>query len=264
MAPDTPPSPRTRVLAAIAADAAAPGVLSAAAALGALFGARVEAVHAGENDAALEEAARAAGTTLRALEGPPVEALAHAAGEEDVALVVLGARGRLEGKRPAGSTALRLITELRKPVAVVPPEPARRRAMESVMVPLDGTRESATALNEIVALASGAALQVVVAHVQEARTLPAFSDHLHHEAQTWAQEFIARNCPGAAGAKLELRVGDPHEHLLDLLRSTRCDLVALGWSQELSAGRAAVVRTMLAESPVPVLLAPLRPGGPAA
>ena len=36
----------------------------------------------------------------------------------------------------------------------------------------------------------------------------------------------------------------------------RAHLVALGWSQELAGGRAAVVRRMLAESPVPVLLAP--------
>ena len=36
----------------------------------------------------------------------------------------------------------------------------------------------------------------------------------------------------------------------------RCDLVALGWSQDLANAHAAVTRKMLAESPVPVLLTP--------
>jgi hypothetical protein len=51
-------------------------------------------------------------------------------------------------------------------------------------------------------------------------------------------------------------VGEPREHLLDILRASRCKLVALGWSQNLTGGHAAVVRQMLAESPVPVLLMP--------
>ena len=45
--------------------------------------------------------------------------------------------------------------------------------------------------------------------------------------------------------------------ILDILRRSHCDLVALGWSQDLARGRAAVVRRMLAESPVPVLLTPV-------
>lgn len=201
-------------------------------------------------------AAQEAGVTLRTVAGGAVEVLARAAAAEDVAALVIGARGTRAGKRPAGSTALALVTALEKPVAVVPPDAAVERPIESVLVPLDGTAPSAAALQEIVELASNAELQIVVAHVQQERSLPAFSDHLPHEVRAWSEEFIARHCPFAADAALELRVGEPHEHVLDILRRSRCDLVALGWSQDLARGRAAVVRRMLAESPVPVLLTP--------
>jgi nucleotide-binding universal stress UspA family protein len=97
-----------------------------------------------------------------------------------------------------------------------------------------GSLASAAALSEIVELAHNAALRIVVAHVQSAKSLPAFSDHLPHELRAWSEEFIARYCPGAADAALELRVGEPHEQVLDVLRESGCDLVALGWSQDLT------------------------------
>jgi nucleotide-binding universal stress UspA family protein len=125
-----------------------------------------------------------------------------------------------------------------------------------VLVALDGTGASTAALQEIMELASAAELEIVVAHVYEQRSLPAFSDQLPHEVRAWREEFIARHCPAVVDASLELRVGEPREHLLDILRASRCKLVALGWSQNLTGGHAAVVRQMLAESPVPVLLMP--------
>ena len=231
-------------------------MLSSASAIASLFSASVEALHVGEERAAVAAAAQEAGVTLRTVAGGTVEVLARAAAAEDVAAVVIGARGTSAGKRPAGSTAVALVTSLEKPVAVVPPDAAVERPIESVLVPLDGTAPSAAALQEIVELAANAELQIVVAHVQQERSLPAFSDHLPHEVRAWSEEFIARYCPFATDAALELRVGEPHEHLLDILRRSRCDLVALGWSQDLARGRAAVVRRMLAESPVPVLLTP--------
>jgi nucleotide-binding universal stress UspA family protein len=245
-----------RVIAAITDDSAATAVLSTSSAIASLFSATVEALHVGEERAAVAAAAQEAGVTLRTVAGRAVEVLARAAAAEDVAAVVIGARGTPAGARPAGSTAVALVTSLDKPVAVVPPDAAVERPIESVLVPLDGTAPSAAALQEIVELASNVELQIVVAHVQQERSLPAFSDHLSHEVRAWSEEFIARYCPSATDAALELRVGQPDEHVLDILRQSRCDLVALGWSQDLAGGRAAVVRRMLAESPVPVLLTP--------
>ena len=246
-----------KVVAAITDDAAASIVLSVADAIANLYSATVEAVHVGEEQARLTAAAQGAGVPLRTLVGQPVKALAHAAAAEDVVVVVIGPPGTAAGKRPAGSTALALVTSLEKPIAVVPPNAPMARPIESVLVPLDGTAPSTVALQEIAALASNAELQIVVAHVNQERSLPAFSDHLSHEVRAWSEEFIARYCPSATEVTLELRVGEPHEHVLDILRQSRCDLVALGWSQDFAPGHAAVVRRMLAESPVPVLLMPV-------
>jgi nucleotide-binding universal stress UspA family protein len=251
----------TRVIAAITSDSAAEVVLSTATAVGRLVGARVEALHVGGPQITLSTAAQRAGVPLRNVPGQTAEALARAVASEDVVALIIGARGAAIGKRPAGSTALGVITLGQRPVVVVPPDaPIMNRAIESVLVPLDGTPASAAALSEIVELAHNAALRIVVAHVQSAKSLPAFSDHLPHEVRAWSEEFIARYCPGAADAALELRVGEPQEQVLDVLRESGCDLVALAWSQDLTRGRAAVVRQLLSESPVPVFLTPAGDG----
>jgi nucleotide-binding universal stress UspA family protein len=127
-----------------------------------------------------------------------------------------------------------------------------------VLVPLDGTTASAAALRETVELARDAQAEITVAHVQARDSIPPFDDHPPHSLEAWSDAFIARHLPSATDATLELRVqdGKPEEHVLDILRRSRCELIALGWSQDLTARRAQVVRRMLAESPVPVLLTP--------
>ena len=247
----------SRVIAAVTGDSAAEVVLSTATAVGRLFGAQVEALHVGAERVALSTAARKAGVNVNYASGEAVATLAAAASIEDVTAVVVGARGAHSGKRPAGSTAIGLITLQPRPVVVVPPDAPLRREIASVLVPLDGTATSAAALAEIVELAHSAALRIVIAHVHPPQALPAFSDHLPHEVRAWSEEFIARYCPSARDASLELRVGEPHEHVLDILRESGCDLVALGWRQELARGHAPVVRRILAETPVPVLLTPV-------
>lgn len=247
----------TKIIAAITSDTASAGVLATANAIANLYTATVEAVHVGRDDATVAEAARIGGVALRTEAGTPVEALARATEADDVVAIVLGARGAATGKRPAGTTALRLITRLEKPAVVVPPDGgATARPIARILVPLDGTAGSALALEEIIQVASGAAVEIVVAHVHTSGALPAFSDHLAHEVRAWSEEFIARNCPAAAEATLEQRVGEPTQQILDILRRSGCDLVALAWNQDLTTGHAAVVRRMLAESPVPVLLTP--------
>jgi nucleotide-binding universal stress UspA family protein len=247
----------SEIIAAIGNDAAAGSVMAAASSIAHLYGATVEPLHVREDDAELAATAvQAAGSTLRTLEGDRYSVLARAAEPEEVDAVVVAAEGWPDGKRPLATTALKLISSLDKPVIVVPPRLVARR-ITSVLVPLDGTLASAAALRGIVAVARDTATEVVVAHVLEEESLPAFSDHLPHEVRAWADEFIARYCPDALDARLELRVGAPGAGVLDVLRESDCGLVALGWGQDLGLGRAAVVRELLANSPVPVLLAPM-------
>jgi nucleotide-binding universal stress UspA family protein len=247
----------TKIVGAITNDSVASAVLATARTLADLCSATVEALHAGDADATVVEAARNAGVTLRTVTGTPVEVLVRAARADEVVAIVLGAPGEPGSTRLEDTITLQLIATLPKPAVVVPrKDGVGSRPINRILVPLDGTAECAAALDGLVRFAHDAAVEIVVAHVYEAHALPAFSDQIGHEVRAWSDEFIARNCPGAPDAALELRVGEPHEHLLDILRGSGCDLVALGWNQDLARGHAAVVRRMLAESPVPVLLIP--------
>ncbi len=250
----------TKVIAAIDSSAAARPVLAAAAAIGGLLDAEVEALHVREDgDRAPRAQAQAAGLSLRTIAGPTVAGIVRAARPEDVVAVVLGARGTPGGRRPAGRTALEVITALGKPLVIVPPSAARPDRLLRILVPLDGTKETAEALQGTITLARGRELEVVVLHVHDEASLPPFEDQPQHETETWAREFLARHCPcPPEELRLELRIGSPPDYVVRVAREADVDLVALGWSQDLSPGRAAVVRATLARSPVPVLLIPSR------
>jgi nucleotide-binding universal stress UspA family protein len=249
------------VIAALDNSAAAEPVVATATRLAELYSADARAIHVPEDGSeTASAAARAANLQLESISGSPVERLTSAAGEPAVRAIVVGARGRPSGRRPAGRTALALITSIGKPVVVVPPDVSRPERIESVLVPLDGSRASAVALAGTINLARESGLEVVVLHVREEESLPRFADHLQHEARVWAEEFIARNCPlPPEEVRLELRVGRPDEQLIQVALETDVDLIAMGWSQNLDAARAAVVREALTRSPVPILLLPVEP-----
>jgi nucleotide-binding universal stress UspA family protein len=249
------------VVAALDNSAAAEPVVATAIRLAELYSAETRALHVREDGSeAAMAAARTADLELKSVSGPTVERLIAAASEPAVRAIVVGARGLPGGRRPAGRTALALITSVGKPVVVVPPDVSRPERIESVLVPLDGSRASAAALAGTISLARESGLEVVVLHVSEEERLPRFADHLQHEARVWAEEFIARNCPlPPEEVRLELRVGNPDELLVQVALETEADLIAMGWSQDLDAGHAAVVREALTRSPVPTFLLPVEP-----
>jgi nucleotide-binding universal stress UspA family protein len=151
------------------------------------------------------------------------------------------------------------MSELEKPLVVVPPIRRVPERIERVLVPLDGTEASAAAVRAVIRLAEEQDIEVVVLHVQDEHAI-AFSDQPHHETEAWGREFVARWCRCPAGkVQLELRVGLPGEHVVDVARELDVDLIALGWRRNLEPGRAAVVREALGPSEVPVLLIPLTP-----
>jgi hypothetical protein len=180
--------------------------------------------------------------------------------EPDVAALALGARATPAGRRPAGHIALEVITAVPRPVAVVPPDVWPRRGFARLLVPLDGTSATAQALAGVIERACRCDIDVVILHVLGEESIPPFSDQPHHEAEAWVREFMARHCPAAA-ARAELRVGVPAHAVLPTAVEMGADLIALGWSQELAPGRAAVVREVLERGRIPVLLVPIEPGG---
>jgi nucleotide-binding universal stress UspA family protein len=249
-----------KVLAAIDNSAAARPVLSAAVAVAGLLGIDVEAVHAREDGyrTALA-AAEAAGVLLRETSTSGVRGLIEAAEDTDVVQAVLGARASHAGRRPAGHVALELAHSLHKPLLVVPPDVPLPVDLRRILVPFDGTRATADALAATVRLACRSKLDVVALHVHEIADLPLFSDQPQYESEAWANEFLRRHCPHPELVELETRVGVPGDQALRVARDAGADMVALGWSQEFDQGRAAVVREVLARSPLPVLLVPVDP-----
>jgi nucleotide-binding universal stress UspA family protein len=158
--------------------------------------------------------------------------------------------------------AARLVTDViqrcTKPVVVVP---VRRRAtpptsIDRVLVPLDGTVESAVTVAETVALFGASGADIIVLHVFDRTTVPKFWDQAVHARKSWVDEFLSRFCD-QPNVRMELRSGTPGEHILDVTASEHADLIAFGWGQNLSAGRARTVRSTLAQSTIPVLLLPL-------
>jgi nucleotide-binding universal stress UspA family protein len=248
----------TKVLAAVDNTAAARSVLAAAVALGDLLDAEVEAIHVREDGhRTVDAAARAAGIPLRMSEGPVVPALRGAGEESDVAALVLGVRASAVGRRPAGHVALQLAVSLPVPLLVVPPQAAVPMTLRRVLVPLDAEPATAAALTETMELARRRKLEVVVLHVHEHASLPAFTDQPQHELAAWSAEFLRRQCPDPDNVLLEVRVGAPGQHVLRVADEIDADLIALGWAQELGEGRAAVIREALDRSDVPLLLVPL-------
>ena len=130
----------------------------------------------------------------------------------------------------------------------------------------DPTKTTSTSLapKGIIELARHASLDVVVLHVHDATSLPAFTDQPQHQARAWGEEFLARYCPWGIGEiRLELRVGRREEEILAAAEETESHLIALGWSQELASGRAPVIREVLERGRIPVLLVPVHLAGTA-
>ncbi len=248
----------SKVIAALDNSAAARPVLATAAALARLLDAELEAVHVIEDGGTTARAvAEAAGVALRTLEGPELGRLVAACQEAEVSAVVAGTRGTPAGRRPAGHVALALIRALSKPVVVVPPQASTPPRLGRILVPLDGTRQTAAALRSTIELARAPDTEVVVLHVLGAPSLPLFSDQPQHEAEVWTREFLARFCPCPDDVRLEVRVGLAEEAVLRVAAEVGADLIALGWSRDLSPGRAKVVRDALHRSDVPILLVPV-------
>lgn len=250
----------TTVLAALDSSLAGNPVLVTARALARMLGANVRAINVvTDADTSAQNVAAAAGVPLRIASGSVVESLVEAGRADDVVAVVIGARATPAGRRPLGSTAFAVATSLIKPVVVVPPAGRIAPELRRILVPLQGTTSTSLAPRSLVEVARGANLDVVVLHVHEEEVIPAFTDQPQHEHDAWAREFLERYCPWGIGAvRLERRIGRAEDVVPLVAEEVGCDVIALGWTQQLSPGRAPVIRAALERSQVPVMLVPVR------
>jgi universal stress protein family protein len=252
-----------KILTALDNSLAATPVLTTARRLGKLLGADVEAIHVDGNDnRVVRAAADSAGVPLRLVEGDVVDCVIAAAEEPHVVLIVVGARATPGSRHALGTTALAIAERARSPLVIVPPVVRSAGELRRILVPVEGDVTTAPVPGTIIEIARSAgarAVDVVVFHVLEESSLPAFTDQPQHEQPAWAREFVRRFCPWGVGTvSLEVRVGRSDELVPQAAREAGVDLVALGWAQELTEGRAPVVRATLERSRVPVMLVPVR------
>jgi nucleotide-binding universal stress UspA family protein len=132
--------------------------------------------------------------------------------------------------------------------------------MRRILVPLEGTASTSLGPRRVIELASEGSLDVIVLHVLDEASLPAFTDQPQHETGAWAREFLQRYCPfGVNDVKLEMRIGQADELVPRVGQEVDADLMALGWSRSLAPDRAPVVQAVLERAHLPVLLIPVLP-----
>ncbi len=248
----------TYVLAAVAPDACARGVLGTAIALAALSDSTAAGLHVRENGAGtLAQLARAEGVEMREVGGSAIEQIVAAAREPDVAALVLGMRREHGGSEAVGRTALEVITRLAKPAALVPPQAEPLGRIARILVPAEGTSESMQALEHVLERTRNSQLEILVLHLHSADTVPAFADHEPHEAEAWEREFLRGYVSSPDDhVRLVRRLGTPENDIITVAHEASAELIAMAWSQNLSPGRARVVSEVLAHSDIPVLLLP--------
>jgi nucleotide-binding universal stress UspA family protein len=248
------------VLAAVDNSPAGKLVIETALALAEVLGAQVEAIHVRtDGDTTVRSAADVAGVPLRTVSGPVIESLIVCGKFDSVVAIAIGARSTPGSGRPLGGTAAAVATKLLKPVVIVPRDAAVPARIRRVLVPLEGDPSTSSTPDSILDLGAEAKIDVVGLHVLDEDSIPAFTDQPQHEQRAWTHEFLARYCPWGLGIRFETRVGRTAEFVAEVAEQTGCDLIALGWSQELAPGRAPVVRATLQRSRLPVILVPVRP-----
>lgn len=250
------------VLAALDASPAARAVMETARGIGDLMGADVEAVHVGrQRPETLETLTADHAVPLRLLTGSAEHALLDAVAAHEVVAAVLGARATPSGHRPIGQTALAVVERTRKPTVVVPPEAVgvAPRPFRRLLLPLEGSDESSRPIIDCLCPLIVTKVELVVLHVFTAATVPTMLDRPGRDLELLGDEFLSRHCPYAT--RIEWRTGPVGARVTEAYGENDADLVVLSWSQDSSAGHAAVVRDVLGASAIPVLLLPVAPGG---
>lgn len=157
------------------------------------------------------------------------------------------------------STSWRVVQRSDKPVILVPRHFVVRSvpAVSRVLVPLDGTQESATTVRDTMRLFAEADVELTVLHVFDVATTPRFWDQAAHARNGWEREFREFCCVPPT-TRIELRRGEPGERVVEVAAAEKSDMVALGWSQNLAPGRARTVLSTVRDADLPVMLVPVR------
>jgi len=213
---------------------------------------------------------------VRSHAGEPAVAILQAAREPGVDLVVLTTHGRvIEPGRPLGRVAQAVVARTTRPILLVRPEsvdPGRSPVapLHRLLLPLDGTPTTSTALRPAIDLACrlGATIDVLyvasadepLAHEPGSIGAPRYVDQPQHEWPGWVDRVIGHlsTCLGGRPPGLSIQVflvaGHVAEEIARFAAEHNSDAIVLVRRSHLEVGRARVLRSVLNRTPCPVLL----------
>lgn len=194
------------------------------------------------------------------------------------ALLVMTASAAGEPVRAVGSVAMNVIANARRPIVIVRPEiapapPAGAAAIKRLLVPLDGTVETAGALREATKLAHqlGATAEILYvaqasgpAQEQQSIAGRRYVDQPQHEWRSWSRDFKDRLAVEAAGFSpsahlpIHIRQGDPGEEIARFAREAQFDAIVLVRRSRMEPDRANALKRVIELSPCPLIVV----GGP--
>ncbi|MRG94427.1 universal stress protein [Polyangium spumosum] len=208
------------------------------------------------------------GVVLDVEAGDPAERIVASTEAHPTAFVIVGAESAPKDGLGVGELAAHTLERSHAPVIVVRPE--ERLALARILVPLDGTPRTASALGPAGDLArrAGASLDIVLVgeaqHLPQAEpgamAAPQYVDQPHHEWPAFSAEFVHRfmntlgHCPTDVPTRFFLGAGDPADEILRFAGLLGSDLAVLVWHGLASEEHGAVFRRVLRGAPCPVLV----------
>ena len=214
-----------------------------------------------------------ANAIVASAQGSPAEEIVRMATEWRSLCIVMAMR---EGEKMP-DTGLDPIAEgvlrgMPCPVVLVPPE--REPApwdIRQVVLPQDGTPETARALGPAITLAGRTGAGLLVLHVSGAHVVPPrepgtlappqYVDQPQYEWPAWAQEFLERVSslsgePVKGRIRMFMAQGEPGPEIVRFTRAHGADLIVLSWRGELAPRCALTLRYVLRCAPCPILVLP--------
>jgi nucleotide-binding universal stress UspA family protein len=211
---------------------------------------------------------------IRVLSGRPADEIARALDRPEVELLVLTTLAGGDPDRELGSVAREVAVNSTRPLLTLRPDighhPARTAPpLSRLLVPIDGTIETACALRPVTTLAKrfGASVDVLyvvaggaVERAPGALAAPRYVDQPQHEWRSWESEVRERlivECAGfspSAAIAVHVRQGDPGGEIVRFAREGHFDAIVLVRRSRMEAERAPTLRHVIRESPCPLLV----------